>query len=209
MGNGALLPLFRLLGSITSRLAETANEIARKAGEIRMVGEAVRWIDLAATRNEAMDIFDRIPKNVSEAERAKWAEERCEMIRAGCRRNHGVTIQHFIEHVMRKRKTVQEKVLSLRKAFVERVTDANDDPVVRHLAKCFGHIYAAGIIGVRFGTAMVGETGAQVHREMLWRCAARAQYRSRPAARWAENPACEDARIAEGEWRCIEIHGRV
>jgi hypothetical protein len=146
---------------------ETANEIARKAGEIRMVGEAVRWIDLAATRNEAMDIFDRIPKNVSEAERAKWAEERCEMIRAGCRRNHGVTIQHFIEHVMRKRKTVQEKVLSLRKAFVERVTDANDDPVVRHLAKCFGHIYAAGIIGVRFGTLPWSE---KLVRKCIARC---------------------------------------
>jgi putative DNA primase/helicase len=32
---------------------ETANEIARKAGEIRMVGEAVRWIDLAAMRNDS------------------------------------------------------------------------------------------------------------------------------------------------------------
>ena len=86
---------------------ETANEMARDAGEIRMAGEAVRWIDLAATRNGAADIFDRIPKKVPEAKRAQWAEERCAMIRAGCERNHGVTIQHFIEHVIRKRKTVQ------------------------------------------------------------------------------------------------------
>ena len=87
---------------------ETANEIARDAGEIRMVGEAVRWIDLAATRNGAGDIFDRIPKKVSKAERAQWVEKRCAMIRAGCRRNHGVTIEQFIEQVIRKRKTVQK-----------------------------------------------------------------------------------------------------
>ena len=49
---------------------ETSNEIARDAHAIRMVGEAVRWIDLAATRNGAADIFDRIPKKVPEAERA-------------------------------------------------------------------------------------------------------------------------------------------
>ena len=39
------------------------------------------------------------------------------MIRAGCRRNHGVTIQHFIEHVIRKRKTVRMMLLSLRQKF--------------------------------------------------------------------------------------------
>jgi putative DNA primase/helicase len=131
---------------------ETADEIARDAREIRMAGESVRWIDLAATRNGAADIFDRIPKKVPKAKRAQWAEQRCAMIRAGCRRNHGVTIQQFIEHVIRKRKTVQKMVLSLRKEFVERVIDANDDAVVRHLAACFGHIYAAAVIGVGFGT---------------------------------------------------------
>jgi putative DNA primase/helicase len=130
----------------------TSNEIARDAREIRMAGESVRWIDLAATRNGAADIFDRIPKKVPQAKRAKWAQNRCAKIRAGCRRNHGVAIQHFIEHVIRNRKTVQKEVKSLRRRFVNRVIDANDDPVVRHLAACFGHIYAAGVIGVGFGT---------------------------------------------------------
>jgi putative DNA primase/helicase len=130
----------------------TSNEIARDAREIRMAGGSVRWIDLAATRNGAADIFDRIPKKVPQAKRAKWAQNRCAKIRAGCRRNHGVAIQHFIEHVIRNRKTVQKEVKSLRRRFVNRVIDANDDPVVRHLAACFGHIYAAGVIGVGFGT---------------------------------------------------------
>jgi putative DNA primase/helicase len=131
---------------------ETADEIARDAREIRMAGESVRWIDLAATRNGAADIFDRIPKKVPGGERAQWVEQRCAKIRAGCRRNHGVSIQHFIERVIRNRKVVQKKVRSLRQKFVNRVIDTNDDPVVRHLAKCFGHIYAAAVIGVGFGT---------------------------------------------------------
>jgi putative DNA primase/helicase len=130
----------------------TSNEIARDARKIRMAGESVRWIDLAATRNGAADIFDRIPKKVPQAKRAKWAQNRCAKIRAGCRRNHGVAIQHFVEHVIRNSKSVQKEVKSLRRRFVNRVIDANDDPVVRHLAACFGHIYAAGIIGAGSGT---------------------------------------------------------
>jgi hypothetical protein len=117
-----------------------------------MAGESIRWIDLAGTRNGALDIFDRIPKHVAESDRAKWAEETCANIRNGCLRNHGVTIQRFIKQVIRNRKDVQKQLKSLRKKFVSRVTGPNDDPVVRHLAKCFGHIYAAALIGVRFGT---------------------------------------------------------
>jgi len=131
---------------------ETSNEVARDAHETRMAGESVRWIDLAATRNGAADIFDRIPKKVPEAERAQWVEQQCAKIRAGCQRNHGVTIQQFIEQVISNRKTVKQDVDSLCKEFVDRVIKANDDLVVRHLARSFGHIYAAALIGVRFGT---------------------------------------------------------
>jgi hypothetical protein len=131
---------------------EASNAIAREAGETRMAGESVRWIDLPSTRNGTADIFDRIPKNVLEAKRAKWAERRCAKIRKGCEHNHGVTIQQFVEQVIRNRKTVQKDVHALRQKFVNRVVDTNDDPVVRHLAKCFGHIYAAAVIGVRFKT---------------------------------------------------------
>jgi hypothetical protein len=74
------------------------------------------------------------------------------MIREGCRRNRGVTIRHFIKCVIRNRKTVAQDVQSLRDEFADRVTDVNDSPAVRHLAKCIGHIYAAAVIGVRYGT---------------------------------------------------------
>jgi hypothetical protein len=134
-----------------------------------MEGEAIRWIDLAGTRNGALDIFDRIPKHVSESDRAKWVEETCANIRYGCLRNHGVTIEHFIEHVIQSRKTVRKQIKSLRKKFVARVTDPNDDPVVRHLAKCFGHVYAAALIGVRFGTLPWSKKTARLCIERCYR----------------------------------------
>jgi Domain of unknown function (DUF927) len=148
---------------------ETSNEIARDARDSRMEGEAIRWIDLAGTRNGALDIFDRIPKHVSESDRAKWVEETCANIRNGCLRNHGVTIEHFIEHVIQSRKTVRKQIKSLRKKFVARVTDPNDDPVVRHLAKCFGHVYAAALIGVRFGTLPWSKKTARLCIERCYR----------------------------------------
>jgi hypothetical protein len=73
-------------------------------------------------------------------------------MRAGCRRNHGVTVEHFIEQVIGNCETVKHDINWLQKKFVDWVIGANDDPVVRHLAKCFGHIYAAAVIGVRLGT---------------------------------------------------------
>jgi hypothetical protein len=152
---------------------EASNEIARDARETRMAGESIRWIDLAGTRNGALDIFDRIPKHVAEADRAKWAEETCANIRNGCLRNHGVTIQRFIKQVIRNRKDVQKQLKSLRKKFVSRVTDPNDDPVVRHLAKSFGHIYAAALIGVRVGTLAWSKKTVRLCIERCYRDARR------------------------------------
>jgi hypothetical protein len=43
-------------------------------------------------------------------------------------------------------------LLSLRQEFQNRVIEAEDDAAVRHLAKCFGHVYAAAIIGAGSGT---------------------------------------------------------
>ena len=84
------------------------------------------WLRL---RNGAPHIFDRIPKDVPEAERAQWVGERCQMIRDGCWRNRGVTIRHFIECVIRNRKTVAQELHSLREEFADRVIDANDTPL--------------------------------------------------------------------------------
>jgi hypothetical protein len=38
----------------------------------------------------------------------------------------------------------------LRKKFVDEIATDQDDQIIRHMALLFGHVYAAGILGVRF-----------------------------------------------------------
>ncbi|MFL6795812.1 MAG: DUF927 domain-containing protein [Xanthobacteraceae bacterium] len=146
---------------------ETLADIARAAHEIRKGGEAIRFIDLAAAREGSVGIFDRIPKNVSEGETADWIRQQCNLLRDGCRRNHGAAIEHFIEQVIAHPEKVKRDLMSLREKFVGTVRDVNDDAAVGHLAECFGHIYAAGVLGVRLGTLPWSE---QLVRKCIKRC---------------------------------------
>jgi hypothetical protein len=122
------------------------------AGEIRMGGETVRWIDLPAAKLGCPDVFDRAPSFNSQAERTAWFAQQCAAIRAGCRRHHGKAHWHFIENVIRQRGAIRGELVKLRDAFAKQVIQGENDHVVQHLAKTFGHIYAAGVLAVRFGT---------------------------------------------------------
>jgi putative DNA primase/helicase len=128
---------------------ETSDELAMHAGEIRMAGEIPRWIDLP-TRGP--DIFDLAPSFDSSADRSTWFAQQCGAIRTGCKHHHGVAHWHFMKRVIAKRGTIREEILELRDTFVKAVTQSESDHVVQHLAKNFGHIYAAGVQAVRFGT---------------------------------------------------------
>jgi putative DNA primase/helicase len=131
---------------------ETSDELAMHAGEIRMAGETVRWIDLPATKRGCPDVFDRAPDFDSAARRSAWFAEQCAAIRAGCRRDHGMAHWHFVKRVIGQRQTICGELVALRDTFAKQVTQGESDHVVQHLAKNFGHIYAAGIQAVRFGT---------------------------------------------------------
>jgi len=122
------------------------------AGEIRMAGETVRWIDLPAAKRGCPDVFDRAPPFLSRVKRSIWYRRQCAAIRAGCRRYHGMAHWHFIERVIGQHQTIRGELVALRDAFVKLVTKDETDHVIQHLAKNFGHIYAAGILAVRFGT---------------------------------------------------------
>jgi hypothetical protein len=73
-------------------------------------------------------------------------------LRDASRAHRGVALKHFIKHVIKCRKTIEEDLAALTRQFVEKVTNEDDGHAVRHLATCFGHIAAAGVLGVRFGT---------------------------------------------------------
>jgi putative DNA primase/helicase len=131
---------------------ETSDELAMHAGEIRMAGESVRWIDLPATKQGCADVFDRAPLFDSPAKRSAWFAQQCAAIRVGCKHHHGFAHRHFIERVIRQRRTIRGELVALRDSFVKAVAKDESDHVVQHLARCFGHIYAAGVQAVRFGT---------------------------------------------------------
>ena len=131
---------------------ESSDDLARDVGEIRLAGEAVRCIDLPATRGSNLDVFDRAPDDIPADERTKWVEAQCEKLRRACRRNHGVALKHFVSKVIRRPKYTRRQLRALRSEFISMVERPADDMPVRHLAKYFGHIYAAGMLAVRFGT---------------------------------------------------------
>ena len=136
---------------------ETLDEIALAAGQSRSMGESIRWIDLRGTRRGAADIFDRCPKSVSFEDRTKWASRQCKSLRNGARDNHGIAIEHFIKRVIKRRRKILALLRPLIDEFIKMAVDQADEPIVRHLASCFGLIRAAGILGVRFGSLPYSE----------------------------------------------------
>jgi hypothetical protein len=131
---------------------ETSDQVAMQAGELRLAGENSRWIDLPTTKKGCPDVLDLAPPFDSPTKRAKWFDGQCAAIRRGCKDHHGYAQRHFLKHVINHCKTIKCELIELRDKFADLVTKDESDRVVQHLAKNFGHIYAAGIQAVRFGT---------------------------------------------------------
>jgi putative DNA primase/helicase len=130
---------------------ESADQIAERAGEMRLAGEAIRFVDLQATHKTRADVFDLQPcaKSTTLQQRADWARTQCLKIRAGCFLNHGVVLPRFIKHVIRDREDIASKIKTLSSDFMSEVARPTDGTEVGHLASYFAHVYAAGIIGIR------------------------------------------------------------
>jgi hypothetical protein len=128
---------------------ETSDELAMLVGEFRIAGECSKWIDVPAIEGGSPDIFDLGP-DLDPQERAAWFKKTCADIRAGCSVHHGRAIQRFISEVIARRKTIRAELVALRDQFVEAVAKAGTDHVALHMANNFGHLYAAGVLAVRF-----------------------------------------------------------
>jgi uncharacterized protein (DUF927 family) len=131
---------------------EESDVVAMNAGEIRIGGEQKRWMEVPALQKDQPDVFDLAPTFDSPDKRTKWFVSQCATIREACRRNHGVAHWHFIEGVIKKSAIVRAEVGPLRDFFAKKVAKGETDQVVRHLAKNFGLIYAAGITAARLHT---------------------------------------------------------
>jgi len=142
---------------------KSSDDMAMEAGEFRLPGECVRFIDVSAIERGCPDVFDLGPKFDSPEPRAKWADSTCVLIRKGCKKHHGVALDHFIGKVVVGIEGIRSELVKLRDSFVDSVTEGCADPVARHLAKNFGHLYAAGVLAVRFKTVPWSE-------ELVFKC---------------------------------------
>jgi hypothetical protein len=129
----------------------TSDELALEAGEYRLAGECSRWMDVPAIEECSPDSFDLGPE-LDTKERAAWFKSTCADIRKGCRLHHGVAGRHFVRNIIERRKTVRSELVKLHESSVNAVAQGETDQVVLHMAKNFGHLYAAGVLAVRFKT---------------------------------------------------------
>jgi hypothetical protein len=170
---------------------EASDQISEAAGHTRTVGAAIRWIDLCAVRKGAKDIFDLCPEEVTRKKRKAWVQQQCADLRNDCRAHHGVAIAHFIKRIIKKRKTVRLDLRVLTEAFVNDVVEERDGPAVRHLATCFGHIAAAGVLAVRFKTVPWSEG-------FVTKCVKRCYRDARRALRTEDDLLHEGLRVLKG-----------
>jgi Domain of unknown function (DUF927) len=129
---------------------ESLDAAAQKAGQTRAPGAMIRFIDLPATRRGAMDIFDLAPAMSDNDQRLRWVQETCMKIRDGAEAHHGIALSALTRKVIRRRTKIEKRLRLLRKKFVDKIATDQDDQIIRHMALLFGHVYAAGVLCVRF-----------------------------------------------------------
>ena len=117
----------------------------------RISGSEVRLFDISATRRGAVDIFDRAPNRLHDAERTKWADDKFRTIRNGILNNCGVAYRPFVAHLTKEPETAQSFLDKEAASFFKSITSANDAAAIRHIAKYFFAIVAAGLLAVDLG----------------------------------------------------------
>jgi hypothetical protein len=144
---------------------ETSDDLAVQAGEFRLPGECHKWMDIPAVERDSFDMYDFAPE-LDNKQRAEWFSKTCAEIRKGCRYHHGVASRHFVRNLAKRRKTVGAELVKLRESFVEAFVRGETDHVVRHMARNFGHLYAAGVLAVQFKTVPWSEKHVKncIHR---------------------------------------------
>jgi hypothetical protein len=128
---------------------ESLDALAQKAGRTREPGSTIRFIDLPATRKGATDIFDLAPES-TKSQKGGWVQDTCMRIRDGAEAHHGIALTVLVKKVIRQRSKIERRLRCLRQRFVDKVAANHGDQIIRHMALLFGHIYAAGILGVKF-----------------------------------------------------------
>lgn len=125
-------------------------ELATRAGTEREQGETIRLIDLPATYDNAPDIFDLPPPNLSTGERTIWSKKMFDELYSSCLRQHGFVFDNFVSLLASYGPGLRKDLTALMQEFEELVRDEADGNLARDLASKLGAVYAAGLLAIRF-----------------------------------------------------------
>jgi hypothetical protein len=133
---------------ITLTSSEKAvRDLAWEVGLERQSGEALRLIDVPAALEGLKDIFDRLQPRPSQERRTKIFKG----IADACEANHGAAGDKFVESLISHRSQISGFVERQVSCFVDDACDEFDGDIARDVARTFGLIYAAGMLGRKVG----------------------------------------------------------
>jgi hypothetical protein len=123
--------------------------LAKRAKLEREPGEVLRLIDVPARFGGQSHIFDRLAGDVEQF--AQWRENRFKEIAEACRDNHGSALHRYIELLIPRRSEIKAYVERWTAHFVDHVCEELDGDIARDVARTFGLIFAAGMLGIELG----------------------------------------------------------
>jgi putative DNA primase/helicase len=114
----------------------------------RISGSEVRLFDISAVKKNAADVFDRAPKTLHGAKRMNWVDDKFRAIRNGCLNNCGVAYLPFISYLVKEPKAAGVFLNKEALHFFNAIVSSNDEAAIRHIARYFAIIVAAGLLAV-------------------------------------------------------------
>ncbi len=120
--------------------------LARAADLEREPGEALRLIDVPASIGGRNHIYDRLKGKVEQF--TQWKETKVEEIVEACSKNHGSALHRYLELLIPRRDEIKGYVEKSTAHFVDHVCDEFDGDIARDVAKAFGLLFAAGMLGI-------------------------------------------------------------
>ncbi|SEQ60207.1 hypothetical protein SAMN05216548_1063 [Faunimonas pinastri] len=121
-------------------------EWASVCGETQDAGEIARLFDVPALHPGCVTIFDWLEEEYGAEQGAKRAETRLANIRRRCMKYRGTVLPEFICYLMAQGTDFELQVRSLMAAFEAEVVREEMEPALKHAAKNFALIYAAGML---------------------------------------------------------------
>ena len=129
---------------------QSVAELAHKVKQERRQGATVRLNDMPGQLDGLTHIFDRFKSSMDDPTFKRWRRKQFRELAKACANNHGAVFDYYIERlIFHGREKVRKVVLKWMETFVLHVGTGTDGDIARDVARNFGLIYAAGVLGIK------------------------------------------------------------